>query len=123
MASQKSQTQKDQTFEQVFQEIYKEAFTLLIDRQTKYGSANISQLGLYGVISRIANDKTSRILHAMNGSLIAGRVNLKPFESHSDETIEDALLDIANYALIAIALKRGKWGAPLERDVHEADKA
>ena len=115
--------QKQQTFEQVFQEIYKEAFDLLINRQTKYGSANISQLGLYGVINRIASDKSSRILHAMNGSVIAGRVHLEDFEAHADETIEDALLDIANYALIAIALKRGKWGAPLERDVHETDKA
>ncbi len=119
MSSQKSQPQKDQTFEEVFQEIYQEAFSLLIDRQTKYGSANISQLGLYGVISRIANDKTSRILHAMNGSLIAGRVHLKPFETHADETIEDALLDIANYALIAIALNRGKWGAPLKSEVEK----
>lgn len=112
-------SQKQQTFEEVFQEIYKEAFSLLIDRQMKYGSANISQLGLYGVINRIASDKSSRILHAMNGSVIAGRVHLEDFADHDDETIEDALLDIANYALIAIALKRGKWGAPLAAEVEK----
>lgn len=114
---------KAETFEQVFKDLFGEAYNLLIDRQMKYGSENIRQLGLYGVISRIANDKCSRITHAMNGRLIAGRVHLDGFESHKDETIDDALLDIANYALIAVALRRNKWGAPLERDLHETDKA
>lgn len=58
----------------------------------------------------------------MNGRLIAGRVHLDSFESHKDETIDDALLDIANYALIAVALRRNKWGAPLERELKDVGK-
>ena len=101
----------EQTFQETFREIYSEAFGLLVQRQAKYGDLNIQQLGLYGVLSRVANDKVSRVMKSMNGQIVDGKVLLDPIkEEHADEVFEDALLDIANYALIAIALKRGVWG-------------
>lgn len=104
-------TKGEQTFQVVFREIYAEAFALLSQRQAKYGDLNIQQLGLYGVLSRVANDKVSRVMKSMNGRIVDGKVLLDPIEEeHVDEVFEDALLDIANYALIAIALKRGVWG-------------
>jgi len=103
------------TFQEVFSEIFDESWQVLVDRQAKYGNVNIQQLGLYGVLSRVANDKMSRVMKSLNGSIVDGKVHLDAIEDkHRDEAFEDALFDIANYALIAIAVKRGVWGKPLE---------
>lgn len=109
----------DQTFEKVFAEIYNEAYKLLCDKQARYGDSNIEQLGLHGVISRIGNDKIARAKKFMNGKIVNGQVILDPIPVDQDESLTDTLMDIANYALIAVALNRGLWGAPMERDLPE----
>jgi hypothetical protein len=101
------------TFEDVFEGIFTEAFDLLVERQRKYGPDNIRQLGTFGVFGRLADDKVERIRRAMNGTITHGRVELEDVEKFADESFEDALFDIANYALIIIALGRGLWGKPL----------
>lgn len=112
---------KPKTFEQVFQKIYGEAFDLLVAKQRRYGNKNIEQLGLHGVISRISNDKAERAKKFLNGKVINGVIVLDPLDESTDESLEDTLLDIANYALIAVALKRNLWGRPLNSEV-EADR-
>jgi hypothetical protein len=113
----------DQTFEKVFADIYNEAYLLLCDKQARYGDSNIEQLGLHGVISRIGNDKIARAKKFLNGKIVNGQVVLDPIPGDKDESLTDTLLDIANYALIAVALNRGLWGAPMERDLTERPKA
>lgn len=102
------------TFESTFRRIFDEAFNLLVARQRKYGPENVRQLGIFGVFERLADDKVERIRRALNGRLVHGKIELDDMADFADESFEDALLDIANYALILIALKRGVWGAPLE---------
>jgi hypothetical protein len=109
----------DQTFEKVFSKIYNEAYDLLCEKQARYGDSNIEQLGLHGVISRIGNDKVARAKKFLNGKIVNGQVVLDPIPYSDDESLTDTLLDIANYALIAVALNRGLWGAPMERDLPE----
>jgi hypothetical protein len=111
-----------ETFEKVFGSIYNEAFELLCQKQARYGDSNIEQLGLHGVVSRIGNDKIARARKFFQGKVVDGQVILDPLDSDTDESLTDTLLDIANYALIAIALKRGLWGAPMERDLVEQSK-
>ena len=119
MASPKRQasTASPETFEDVFSEIYKEAFTLLVDKQRRYGDANIEQLGLHGVVSRIAHDKAARAKKFLNGKIESGIVILDEIPDGQDESMEDTLLDIANYALIAVALLRNEWGRPMREKV------
>lgn len=112
----------DQTFEKVFGKIYNEAYDLLCQKQARYGDSNIEQLGLHGVISRIGNDKIARARKFLQGKVVDGQVILDPLDPDTDESLTDTLLDIANYALIAVALKRGLWGAPMERDLPERPK-
>lgn len=109
----------DETFEKVFQKIYNEAYDLLCEKQARYGDSNIEQLGLHGVISRIGNDKIARAKKFMNGKIVNGQVILDSLDESTHESLADTLLDIANYALIAVALQRGLWGAPMERDLPE----
>ncbi len=105
------------TFEDNFRKIYNEAFELLCEKQARYGNSNIEQLGLHGVISRIGNDKIARARKFMQGKIVDGQVVLDPLDQGTDESRADTLLDIANYALIAVALQRGMWGAPMEKDI------
>ena len=107
-----------ETFEDVFSGIYSEALEILIERQKKYGPNNIRQLGLYGVFSRLAFDKIERVRRSLNGRVVNGDVILDlGGEDFADESFEDALFDIANYALIIIALRRGQWGRPMADEV------
>jgi hypothetical protein len=102
-----------ETFQGVFRAIFDEAFDLLVERQRKYGPENIARQGLYGVFTRLAYDKIERLRRSMNGVLWNGEVELDFVEDFGDESFEDTLLDIANYALIMLALRRGVWGRPL----------
>lgn len=65
-------------------------------------SDNITELGLPGLYVRMV-DKMSRLKKFM----WHGRV-----ESVSNETIEDALKDLANYCIISLMLRRGLWQKP-----------
>lgn len=106
------------SFQEVFADIFQEAFDLLVARQRKYGVANIENQGLYGIFTRLRDDKMSRIAKAMAGTIVNGRVQLEVIEGDEEkDTFEDALIDVANYALIMLALHRGKWGAPLEEEL------
>lgn len=103
------------TFEQAFAALYREAFDLLVARQRKYGPRNIERLGIHGVLSRLAHDKVERVMRTMNGRVVNGTVVIVEVDPDGEagDTFEDALLDIANYALIALAQHRGLWGRPL----------
>jgi hypothetical protein len=101
------------TFQDVFAGISKEGFDLLVERQRKYGPENIKTLGMFGVFERMASDKIERVRRGMNGTIKHGVIELD-FTDYDDESFEDALFDIANYAHIMIAVKRRLWGLPLD---------
>ena len=103
------------TFEDVAMEVFDEAFDLLVARQRKYGKGNIETLGQYGVFTRM-EDKMERIRHSLNGQLVNGQVVLDAATEHSDDTLDDADLDLMNYAAIRLIHRRGKWGKPLAED-------
>lgn len=103
-------------FAATFAGLFDEAFGVLLDRQRKYGSGNIAQQGMYGVATRIADDKAQRIKRALNGTIVNGRVDIEVAEGEDGDTFEDACLDLANYALILLSLKRGLWGEELADD-------
>lgn len=100
-------------FSGTFAGLFDEAFGVLLDRQRKYGPGNITQQGIYGVVTRIADDKAQRLKRALNGTIVNGRVDIEVADGEDGDTFEDACIDLANYALIALALKRGLWGQEL----------
>ena len=67
------------------------------ERHAKYGADNIAAFGLIGCVVR-ATDKTERLRRAVT---LGG--------GFDDETVEDSLIDLANYALIGLACLRGEW--------------
>jgi len=106
-----------ETFEGVFSKIYGEAWDIMIERQTRYGPENIRGQGIHGVMTRIGQDKLSRINNTLNGKVVAGAVILDEMSDSDKAVAEDAFFDIANYALICISLLRANWGYPMEKDI------
>lgn len=106
-----------ETFEDVFDGIYAEASSIMMQRQRRYGPENIRKQGLHGVVTRIGEDKLSRIKNTLRGRVIAGEVILDTMSQEDLAVAEDAFFDIANYSLICIALMRKKWGYPMKHEV------
>ena len=94
-------------FGEYFSKLYDECRDTLIDRQVGYGPTNIEALGPHGVFSRLASDKCARISTSMNGSIVNGKISLDG--DWFNPGVRDALIDIANYALIMIAIGEKKW--------------
>ena len=87
-------------FEEDVRIIYDELMSILLAKHKDYGPKNIAEApggALNGLRVRI-HDKIARI-----NNLI---------DKHSDpmyESIEDSFKDLANYAIIALLVLRGKW--------------
>lgn len=71
---------------------------LLDKKQQDYGSRNISDFGLVGVVIRM-NDKFQRIKN-----LIGNRK-----KASVNESIRDTFRDLSNYAVIALLLDSKRW--------------
>ena len=85
------------SFEDVFDGIAFEALSILYDRQRKYGPENIRRQGLWGIFTRIKDDKIARVQTAFNGLIRKGQIELEDIaDGAEDETFEDALFDIAH---------------------------
>ena len=65
-------------------------------KQRDYGSQNITSFAEFGVLVRM-NDKMERLKH------------LNKMPNPKNESIDDSYLDISNYGIIAILLRRGIW--------------
>lgn len=85
------------SFQEMMVRLANECTSLCISKQRDYGSANIPAFGLVGVVVRM-NDKFERLKNLLK----TGR---KP----SNESLEDTLVDVANYAMIALAVHRSWW--------------
>lgn len=91
-------------FEEACREVARELIDLLIAKQHDYGHSNILDFGEFGVLVR-ANDKIARLKNLLKG----GTVPL-------NESIEDSWGDLANYAIIALMVRRDWFKLPLRED-------
>jgi hypothetical protein len=85
------------SFQEMMLRLSNQAVSLCISKQKDYGPKNISAFGLVGVLVRM-NDKFERLKNLT-----------KTGKRPTNETIEDSLIDVANYAMIALAVHRGWW--------------
>ncbi len=94
---------RPETFEEAVGEVMAELRKLMINKQRDYGHRNIMDFGEYGVLVR-ANDKIARLK------------NLLGKKEPKNEAIEDSWRDLANYAIIALMLRKGTFTLPLSED-------
>ena len=93
-----------------FKKIQKEQYELFAKKQLDYGPANIGMgktqlekakdidIATLGLVTRM-NDKVSRLMNLM--------LNKK---DPNNESIEDTLIDLANYGIMGLIVRRKKWG-------------
>jgi hypothetical protein len=80
---------------------YALANALLMDRkQQDYGPRNISGFGTFGILVRM-NDKLERLKTLFGKGRSRKRAR--------NESVEDTLRDVSNYAIIALLVEKGKW--------------
>lgn len=94
---------KPTTFEEAVDEVMGELRELMINKQRDYGHSNINDFGEYGVLVRL-NDKVCRLK------------NLLGKKEPKNESIDDSWMDIANYSIIALMLRKGIFTLPLKED-------
>lgn len=90
------------SFQQMFAILFSENQAVMVQRQRKYGKHNIPRYGTLGTLVRMG-DKFSRLENFFD----EGGTGLRTVVE--DESIEDTLIDIANYATIMRAQLRGWW--------------
>ena len=80
--------------------IIKELKKILLKKQEDYGPLNISHApggAMNGLRVRM-HDKLARLNHLVDNG-----------DTPNYETIEDTLVDLANYAIIGLMVQRGQW--------------
>ena len=92
-----------------FKKIQREQYELFCKKQYNYGRGNIMlggdinkkedrKMALSGVVIRM-NDKLNRLMNLI----------LKSREDVVEESVEDTFIDMANYSIIAMLVKRERW--------------
>ena len=82
----------------------------VIKKQHDYGPENISKFGMWGLIVRL-HDKIARLNNLMS-------TKRKGFNSVSNETIYDTLLDIVGYSTVALLWINNYFFLPMKIDKH-----
>jgi len=75
---------------------------LVIKKHRDYGKGNILDFGEYGVLLRV-NDKLRRLKNLQGKEV-------------NNEPIDDTWEDIAGYSIVALLLRKGWFGLPMESD-------
>lgn len=91
------------TFEEAVDSIITEMRETMVKKQRDYGPGNIDAFGELGVLVRVT-DKQVRLRNLLYDN---------PGDP-SNETLDDTWLDLANYGLIALMIRRGIWGLPMK---------
>jgi len=78
-----------------------------LDKNSDYGPHNIGATGQIGILVR-SWDKMARLMHLSGFDIKTGICTGE--REAVNEPIEDAWLDKANYSLIALIHRVGKWG-------------
>jgi hypothetical protein len=90
-----------------FESIVNSMLELHKSKMNDYSEWNMKGTGELGAIVRIW-DKTARLMNLYGFDIGTGTFK-KPVNPNF-ESIEDNLTDLANYAIITMILRKGKWG-------------
>jgi len=90
-----------ETFEEGIDSVLAELKALMLIKREDYGHRNITDFGEFGCLVR-SNDKMNRLITLLNNK-----------QEPKNESIEDSWIDLANYSIIALMLRRKIFELPL----------
>lgn len=111
-------TQIKKTFEERLEPYYSEAFAILCERQRHYGPGNILSAGTWGVLEQLTN-KVERARAQIQGEIVNGTILIDTLDDEREQVLRDCLLDLANYSVIALAIRDGVWTADMKMEGSE----
>ena len=92
-----------------FREVIEEMYSLHLRKNADYSPLNLQGTGDLGVVVR-AWDKMSRLMSLTGFRLTANYHGFEGGKEPSNESVDDSWIDLANYAVIALLMRRGVWG-------------
>jgi len=92
---------------EAFEEIVTNMLATYKMKMEDYSPWNMRGTGELGAITRLW-DKTARLMNLMGFDIGTGKFTA--YKDPKNESIDDTLLDLANYAIITMILRKGKWG-------------
>lgn len=92
-----------------FREVIEQMYQIHLSKNKDYSSGNILGLGTIGVVVR-AWDKMARLLNLHGFKMDAKFQEYVGEQPAKHESIEDSWLDLANYSIIALLVRKGVWG-------------
>jgi len=92
-----------------FVNVVMEAYRLHLSKNEDYSPANLLATGEIGLITRLW-DKAARLLNLCGFTFEIGATGFNLPKEPKNETIDDTLIDAANYSIIGLIMRRGKWG-------------
>ena len=92
-----------------FRKMIEEMYKVHLDKNADYSTANILGTGEIGVVVRLW-DKMCRLMSLYGFRVKVSGVEFTPPREPKNESIDDTLLDAANYSIIMRILRKGKWG-------------
>jgi hypothetical protein len=71
--------------------------------------------GVWGVVEQ-ANNKVERARAQLFGDILAGKIVLDEMDTETETVFRDSLIDLMNYAAIALAVWDGEWTADMKME-------
>lgn len=107
-------------FEEELDRTFAQMRKVMLEKRSLRGTTNITNQGMMGVVQRMGEDKLSRIKRGVETRWLREKLRernisvniideILPLESVCVESLEDDLIDVANYAIIGISLLHGTW--------------
>ena len=90
-----------------FRKIVDEMYYVHLQKNADYSPYNINGTGAVGLATRLW-DKAARFMSLSGFDIGTGEYTAE--KEAKNESIEDTLIDMANYAIIALIHRRNKWG-------------
>jgi len=92
---------------EAFKRIVKDMYSIHLDKNLDYSPMNVSATGEVGLTTRVW-DKVARLVNLMGFDISTGKYSAP--KEPKNESIEDNLRDLANYAIIWQIYREGNWG-------------
>ena len=94
---------------QAFREIQGKMYRTHLKKNADYSPANILGTGEIGLVTRMW-DKMARLLNLSGFDIGISHSHFLAPKQAKNESIEDTIMDLAVYSIIAMLYRAGKWG-------------
>ena len=124
--------EKIATFDDAMDTVYASMREIMISKQKLRGPGNITSQGLYGIFTRVKDDKLERIMKSVKRDVqreqcLKDGMPVEVVDQYyparevveanleKGDSLEDDIIDCANYCIIALMVMRGIWGFPVAK--------